>query len=109
MVTCTRKSWTSLKFTFTRVKITRQWKITVRVDFHCRVIFPCVNNEIEAMYERPRVNVKGERGSTFTFMHDSSIHCPYFIYPRKIYVPTHVKITCQWKSTLRNVTLTGPV
>ena len=61
------------------------------------------------MYERPRVNVKGERGSTFTFMHDSSIHCPYFIYPRKIYVPTHVKITCQWKSTLRNVTLTGPV
>ena len=27
-------------------------------------------NEIEAVYERPRVNVKVERGSTFTFMRD---------------------------------------
>ena len=31
--------------------------ISVRVDFHCRVIFPCVN-EIEAMYERPLGKVK---------------------------------------------------
>ena len=30
-----------------------------------RVKFPCVN-EIEAMYERPRVNVNVERGSNFT-------------------------------------------
>ena len=29
-------------------------------------------NEIEAMYERPRVNVKGEGGSTFTFTRDLS-------------------------------------
>ena len=27
-------------------------------------------NEIEAMYERPRVNVKFERGSTFTYTRD---------------------------------------
>ena len=33
----------------------------VRVDFHCRLIFTCVN-EIEAIYERPRVYVKVERG-----------------------------------------------
>ena len=27
-------------------------------------------NEIEAMYERPRVNVEVERGSTLTYMRD---------------------------------------
>ena len=32
-------------------------------------------NEIEAMYERPRVNVKVERGSTFTFTRD----LPYIV------------------------------
>ena len=35
------------------------------------VKFACVN-EIEAMYERPRVNVKVERGSTFTLRVDRS-------------------------------------
>ena len=35
------------------------------------VTFACVN-EIEAMYERPRVNVKVERGSTFTLRVDRS-------------------------------------
>jgi len=39
------------------------------MDFHCRVILLLVN-KIEAMYERPRVNVKIERGSTFTFTRD---------------------------------------
>ena len=34
-----------------------------------------------------------------------SIHCLYFIYARKIYVRTHVKITRQWKSTLRVITI----
>ena len=53
-------------------------------------------NEIEAMYERPRVNVKVERGSTFTFLRDP----PYIIYTRKIYVRTHEKVMRQWKSTL---------
>ena len=46
-------------------------------------------NEIEAKYERPRVNVKVERGSTFTFTRD----LPYVIYARKIYVRTLGKIT----------------
>ena len=36
------------------------------------VNFTRVVNEIEAMYERPRVNVKLERGSTLTFMRDLS-------------------------------------
>ena len=52
----------------------------LKVDIHCRVIFTCGKrvkftcvNEIEAMYERPRVNTKVERGSTFTFTRDFSI------------------------------------
>ena len=83
------------------VKSTRQWKSTLRVDCHCRVLFTCVNvkvargststftrdpqyitsmlitrvNEIEAMYERPRVNVNVERGSTFTYTRD----IPYIV------------------------------
>ena len=40
--------------------------LPLRVDFHCDVIVTCVN-EREAMYERPGVNVKVSRGSTFTF------------------------------------------
>ena len=43
-------------------------------------------NEIEAMYERPRVNVKVERGSTFTFMRD----LPYIVSISF----TSVKFTC---------------
>ena len=34
------------------------------------VKFTHVINEIEAMCERPRVNVKAERGSSFTFTRD---------------------------------------
>ena len=36
------------------------------------VNFTRVVNEIEAVYERPRVNVKLERGSTLTFTRDLS-------------------------------------
>ena len=35
-------------------------------------------NEIEAKYERPRVNVKVERGSTFTFTRD--LQCTFFFF-----------------------------
>ena len=38
----------------------------VRVNFHCRVNFTCVN-QIEAMYGRSRVNVKVEPCSIFAF------------------------------------------
>lgn len=38
----------------------------VNFQFNCRVIFACVNRK-EAIYERPHVNVKGERGSTIAF------------------------------------------
>ena len=54
------------------------FSLSLRIDFHCRVIVPCERtlnlhvNEIEAMYERPRVNAKVERGSTFTFARDLS-------------------------------------
>ena len=59
-------------------------------------------NEIEAMYESPRANVKDER--TFMCTRDPSLRCLYFVYARKIYVRTQVKITRQWKSTLGMVT-----
>ena len=48
-------------------------------------------NKIEAMYERPRVNVRVERGSTFTFMHGLSYIASISFYARKIYVRTHEK------------------
>ena len=55
----------------------------------------CVN-KIETMSEKPRVNVKVDRGSTFTFTGD----LPYIVSilfthvkPVKVYVRTHVKIT----------------
>ena len=51
---------------FTHVNFT-----LVRVDFHCRVNFKCVN-KIEAMHGRSRVNVKFEPCSTFTFARDLS-------------------------------------
>ena len=41
----------------------------VRMDFHRRVSLTLVN-KMGAVYERPRVNVKVERGSTFNFMRD---------------------------------------
>ena len=54
-------------------------------------------NKTEAMYGRSRVNLKVERGSTFTFACDLR----YIAYTlRFIYASTHVKITRQWKSTL---------
>ena len=44
-------------------------------------------NKIEAMYERPRVNVKVERGSTFTFTRDLPyILSTLFTRVNKIYV-----------------------
>ena len=43
-------------------------------------------NKIEAMYERPRVNVRVERGSTFTFMRGLSYIASIFF--------KRVKFTC---------------
>ena len=51
----------------------------MEVDFHCV-------NEIEAMYESPRVNVKVERGSTFRYMFD----LPYNV----SILRTRVRFTC---------------
>ena len=63
-----------------------------------RATITCVN-KTKAMYERPRVKVKVERGSTFTFK------LPYFTYPRKFYTRRHVKINRRWKSTLKSIKL----
>ena len=57
------------------------------------------------MYEKLRVNVKVEPRSTFTFTSDLRyIVSNLFTHvnPVKVYVRTHVKITRQWKSTLRS-------
>ena len=53
-------------------------------------------NEKEAMYERPRANVKVEEGSTFTLTRN----LPYIVSIVFTCVRTY-KITGQWKSTLR--------
>ena len=45
----------------------------VRVDFHSRVIFMCVN-EIEAMYERLCVNAKIEPSLNFYVYAQTFIH-----------------------------------
>ena len=47
------------------------------------------------MYERPRVNVKIEPRSTFTFYAWPLIPYLYVIYARKFYVRSHAKITRQ--------------
>ena len=39
--------------------------LRLKVDLHCHVIFRV--KKIEAMYERPRINVKVEPRSTLTF------------------------------------------
>ena len=47
---------------------------------------------------------KVERGSTFYAYVRPFMQCLYFICQRKFYPRTHVKITRQWKSTLRLAT-----
>ena len=52
--------------------------LPLRVNFHCGVIVTC-EHEIEAMYEKPLVNVKVKRGSTF--MSTFTLHkLPLFYY-----------------------------
>ena len=46
------------------------------------VKFKCIN-EIGAMYGKPRVKVKVQRGSTFTFKRDLQYITSYFIYACK--------------------------
>ena len=44
-----------------------------------RIKLTCVN-KMEAIYERPRIKVTVEPGSTIRFTRDLSIHWLYFIY-----------------------------
>ena len=58
------------------------------------------------MYGRSDVNVKVERGSTFTFTRGFSYIVSILfthVKPVKVYVSTPVKITRQWKSTFRSL------
>ena len=63
------------------------------VDFHCRVIFPCVN-KIETLYGRSRKYVKIEPRSTFTFTRGLS-YIAYISF-------THVNFTYFLTEKLRN-------
>ena len=49
-------------------------------------------------------NEKNRTSLNFYFCTRPFIHCFYFIYARKIYMRTQVKITLQWKSTLSRFT-----
>ena len=69
--------FTGLKFT--SPTYSRENYAVVEVDFHCV-------NEIEAMYDSPRVNVKVERGSVFRYMLD----LPYNV----SILRTRVRFTC---------------
>ena len=62
-------------------------------------------NEKEEIYERQRVTLKVERGSTFTFTRDLPYIVSIIINVRKIYVRAHVKITRWRKSTFRESSL----
>ena len=62
--------------------------VAVTVDFHCHmdVNFNWLyvrKIKIEVMYEKPRVNEKVERGSTFTFARGFSYVTSILIYARK--------------------------
>ena len=68
--------------------------LPLRVNFHCGVIVTC-EHEIEAMYEKPLVNVKVKRGSTF--MSTFTLHkFPLFYYcalARDFHLRRHVNCT----------------
>ena len=49
-------------------------------------------------------NEKNRTSLNFYFCTQPFTHCFYFIYARKIYMRTQVKITPQWKSTLSRFT-----
>ena len=56
-----------------RVKIRRRLS-RIKVDCHCLVIYVRTRvNEIEAVYEVSRIDVRVERVSTLTFTRDSSL------------------------------------
>ena len=68
--------------------------LPLRVNFHCGVIVTC-EHEIEAIYEKPLVNVKVKRGSTF--MSTFTLHkLPLFYYcalARDFHLRRHVNCT----------------
>ena len=89
--------------------------IIVKVDFHCRVIFTCVRthtltgftcvNKLKTTYVWSDVNVKVERGSTFTFTLPCcfSTKFQHFISKCSVYgamLLTHREIKFWWRCFL---------
>ena len=80
---------------------------SVKVDFHCRVIFTCVRtstgftcvNKIETTYEKQRVTVK----VTSDLPYIVSNLFTHAVKPVKVYVRTRVKTTRQWPHNHRVV------
>ena len=81
--------------------------VSVRVGIHCRVFFRANARQIyERKLNRGKVwNATRKRECCVSFIFYvyawPSKHFLYFIYARKISVRIHVKITRQWKSTVR--------
>ena len=70
----------------------------VRKDFCCRAFFRAYTRIIDAMYGRPRVNLKVKRRSTLKCTRDH----PYILFTRvKFMCVRKGKSTRQWKTTLR--------
>ena len=62
-------------------------------------------NKVEARYKVLRLNVKLSEVLLLRVSVTFHTDCLYFICERKFYARTHVRITQQWKSTLRYKTL----
>ena len=86
---------TDSKFTCLNVKVARGSTSSFTHDppYIASMIITRVN-EIEAMYERPRVNINVERGSSFTY----SRAIPYIVYAT---VEIHLKLTERVRSHLK--------
>ena len=66
-------------------------------------------NKIEAMYERPRVNVKVERGSTFAFTFGLSVYYTVGSDDVKVLKSFHLSFKLYFSHTNSHITLGPPV
>ena len=97
---------TSTKISYFSVRVLSYWargkfgehERGLRKDFCCRAFFRAYTRIIDAMYGRPRVNLKVKRRSTLKCTRD----LPYILFTRvKFMCVRKGKSTRQWKTTLR--------
>ena len=92
---------------FEKRRLRRQCLSSLRVDFHCCVIFRGVRTKLYARKQNTgdvwKVTRKRKSWTSVNFSVYARpfIHHLYYIYARKIYVRSHGKITLQWKSTAK--------